>query len=33
VERFVSGFGPDAIVCTHMFPLTVLGQKVKLAGV
>jgi processive 1,2-diacylglycerol beta-glucosyltransferase len=31
VERFVSGFGPDAIVCTHMFPLTVL-QRLKRQG-
>ncbi|MFN8635355.1 MAG: glycosyltransferase [Chloroflexota bacterium] len=31
LERFVSTFEPDAIVCTHMFPLTVL-QRLKRQG-
>ena len=31
LERFVNTYAPDAIVCTHMFPLTVL-QRLKSQG-
>jgi processive 1,2-diacylglycerol beta-glucosyltransferase len=31
LERFVTSYAPDAIVCTHMFPLTVL-QRLKRQG-
>src|SRR5688500_4627626 len=31
LERFVDAYAPDAIVCTHMFPLTVL-QRLKRHG-
>jgi processive 1,2-diacylglycerol beta-glucosyltransferase len=31
LERFVNAYAPDAIVCTHMFPLTVL-QRLKRLG-
>jgi processive 1,2-diacylglycerol beta-glucosyltransferase len=31
IERFVNDYAPDAIVCTHMFPLTVL-QRLKQCG-
>jgi processive 1,2-diacylglycerol beta-glucosyltransferase len=31
LERFVNAYAPDAIVCTHMFPLTVL-QRLKRQG-
>src|SRR5437764_15344963 len=31
LERFVTSYAPDAIVCTHMFPLTVF-QRLKRQG-